>query len=163
MPGDKKGAIANRQKRIDRLSDIAMRARKEYLENTKDPNFLAGLVLYLAEGTKKSEAFAFMNSDIQLVRFIISWIEQFGGVGGYNNVRFRLYIHELYAHEKCEEFWTSGLNAQKEDFLKTIYKPTGREYKKNPQYKGCLRVEVRGSELYWKTMTWRDCFYSNLS
>jgi hypothetical protein len=123
--------------------------------------FLAGLILYLAEGSKKSEQFQFMNSDPKLMKYMILWVTKCGNKD-FKTLRFRLYIHKLYEHENCETFWLKELKADSTQFLKTIYKPTGRVYKKNPQYKGCLRLEVAGSELYWKTMAWRDCFYYEL-
>lgn len=77
-------------------------------------------------------------------------------------VRFRLYLRSVYANEKCEQFWQQVLDIPSNQFLKSVFKPTIRKYKKNPAYKGCLRVEVRGSELYWKTIAWRDCLYDRL-
>ncbi len=160
--GRQKGAWANRQKRVERLQNLRRIAELEYPTLIKDPLFLAGLLLYLAEGTKKSEGFMFMNSDAGLIKFMIQWIELAGSIPK-QDLKFRLYIHELYKHENCELYWRTELKVSKSQFQKTIYKPTERIYKKNPIYKGCLRIEVRGSELYWKTMFWRDCFYKTIS
>lgn len=159
--GRQMGAWQNHQKRINRLATIKESAVNEYSILVQHPLFLAGLVLYLAEGSKKSESFQFMNSDQYLIRFMIDWIVLFGDLD-FAQLRFRLYIHEHYAHENCEHFWTDALAAKPEQFLRTIYKPTIREYKKNPNYIGCLRIEIPGSELYWKTMAWRDCLYGTL-
>jgi len=155
------GAQRNHEKRIQRLASIKGIAETEYPLHLNDPLFLAGLTLYLAEGTKKTETFMFMNSDPMLIKFMIQWITSVGGIR-FEDLRFRLYIHELYAHENCEEFWQSKLGILDFQMQKTIYKPNGRKYKKNSTYKGCLRIEVKGSELYWKTMTWRDCLYRSL-
>lgn len=162
MVGRQIGAWKNRERRLERIAEIKDRALIEYDELVKQPFFLPGLVLYLAEGSKKSEMFQFMNSDLHLIKIMAAWIIKVSPID-FSDLRFRLYIHELYAHENCETFWIETLNAKPEQFLRTIHKPTGREHKKNPAYKGCLRIEVRGSELYWKTMTWRDCLYSSIS
>jgi hypothetical protein len=161
LAGRQKGAWGNRAKRIERLGRIQNTAAATYPHLVAQPSFLPGLVLYLAEGTKKSEAFQFMNSDPYLIKIMIDWVIQVGGIN-FSDLRFRLYIHELYAHENCEDFWIKSLGAQQDQLLKTVYKPNGRPYKKNPAYKGCLRIEVRGSELYWKTMAWRDCLYRSI-
>lgn len=155
------GAQKNHQNRLRRLEEIRLVAQSEYEQCVLDSFFLAGLLLYLAEGTKKTEQFHFMNSDPKLVQYMVMWVTKFSN---YNvrDLHFRLYIHELYAHEKCESFWIKELGVDQSQFLKTIYKPTGRVHKKNPTYKGCVRLEIPGSELYWKTMTWRDCFYATL-
>jgi hypothetical protein len=54
--------------------------------------------------------------------------------------RYRLFIHQPYKHENCEKYWQDILNLTDTDFYKTIYKPTPHKVKKNPQYKGCLRI-----------------------
>ncbi|HUY85308.1 MAG TPA: hypothetical protein VMU97_02220 [Candidatus Dormibacteraeota bacterium] len=161
LAGRQIGAQRNHQNRLKRLARIKQTAEDEYKHCLKDPLFLAGLLLYLAEGSKKTERFEFMNSDPKLMKCMVLWTMK-NGKQNLESLRFRLYIHELYAHEKCEDFWIKELKVEPEQFLKTVYKPTGRIYKKNPLYKGCLRLEVAGSELYWKTMAWRDCFYAAL-
>lgn len=155
------GAQRNHQNRLERLASIRQIAEHEYNKLLDEPLFLAGLVLYLAEGSKKTEQFQFMNSDPKLMECMVTWTIKIGKEAR-EKLRFRLYIHELYAHEMCEKFWVKELRVKPDQFLKTIYKPTGRVHKKNPHYKGCLRLEVAGSELYWKTMAWRDCFYATL-
>jgi len=159
--GRMRGAWRNHEKRLERIDRISSVAKLEYKTYSQDPLFLPGLVLYLAEGSKKTESFQFMNSDYQLIKIMINWITKFGG-HEFANLRFRLYIHKIYAHENHESFWIRVLRADESQMLKTIYKPTNRTYKKNPSYKGCLRIEVIGNELYWKTMTWRDCLYASL-
>jgi hypothetical protein len=155
------GSQKNHKNRLKRLAKIKRIAEDEYIQHIQDPLFLAGLLLYLAEGSKKSEQFQFMNSDPKLMKYMILWVTKCSKKE-LKDLRFRLYIHELYTCENCEIFWSKELGVGQKQFLKTIYKPTGRVYKKNPNYKGCLRLEVSGSELYWKTMAWRDCFYSSL-
>jgi hypothetical protein len=155
------GAQKNHKNRIERLLKIEQIAKAEFEKFHQEPLFIAGLVLYLAEGSKKSEQFQFMNSDPKLVNYMILWVTKFCQQD-IDNLRFRLYIHKPYSNENCEDFWSKELKVRPSQFLKTIYKPTGRVNKKNPQYKGCLRLEVSGSESYWKTMAWRDCFYATL-
>ena len=155
------GSEKNRQLRIERLAHIQKAAASDYLRFHVKPAFLAGLTLYLAEGSKKTERFMFMNSDPYLMKCMVEWAEKYGEVKR-ENMRFRLYIHHQYADENCELFWENRLKAKPEQFLKTVYKPSERVYKKNPAYKGCLRMEVLGSELYWRTMAWRTCFYDSI-
>ena len=160
--GRQKGAWANKQKRADRLSLLETDAKSTYASHREHPLFMAGLVLYLAEGTKKTESFMFMNSDPNLLLFMTRWVEIFSDIK-FGDIRFRLYIHELYTYENCENFWQQELGINIEQFQKTIYKPNIRPYKKNPAYKGCMRLEIRGSDLYWKTMFRRDCFYEEMN
>lgn len=160
--GRQAGAWANKKRRIDRLAKLKNAAETEYSTFSEQPMFLAGLVLYLAEGSKKWEAFHFMNSDPYLIKIMVRWILNYSDVE-FRNIHFRLYIHEVYKNEDCESYWMNELGLKPEQLKKTIYKPTGRENKKNPAYRGCLRIEPKGnSDIYWKTLAWRDCLYKSM-
>ena|SRR3990167_2592473 len=159
--GRMKGSERNHEKRLERLARIHSGAKMNFPVLCKNSSFLPGLVLYLAEGSKKTERFEFMNSDPYLIALISQWITKFGGLEP-SDIRYRLYIHKVYANEDCEKFWVEFLGLMPEQLLKTIYKPTLHKVKKNPSYKGCMRVELRGSELYWKVMTWQKCLYNSI-
>ena len=156
--GRQKGGWTNHKKRLARISAIQMKAKKEYAFLSGDRLFLVGIALYSAEGSRKIERFQFMNSDPFLIKIMLKWIRIFGTVS-FKNIKARLYIHGIYARENHEKFWSSFLNIAPTQFQKTILKPTTHKVKKNPEYKGCLRIETSGSELYWKMMTWRELFY----
>ena len=101
--------------RLERLAAIKERAFQEYDLFRQQELFLPGLVLYLAEGSKKTEAFQFMNSDSYLVKIMIEWIMAVSDVA-FTDLHFRLYIHEQYAHEDCESFWVESLGATRKQF-----------------------------------------------
>ncbi len=153
-----KGGWRNHQKRQERIAKIQLEAQKEFPSFSKNPLFMTGLALYLAEGSKKSERFEFMNSDPFLVKIMMKWLNKFHGISN-AEVDARLYAHRLYARKKYEKFWSNFLNINLSQFHKTIYKFTPHGNKKNPDYKGCLRIDLKGSELFWKTMKWRNMLY----
>lgn len=159
--GRQRGGWRNHQKRLERIANIQKAAKKEFVHFKGSHLFLSGLLLYLAEGSRKIERFQFMNSDPYLVKFMAIWLKEFGGITR-SGIRARLYTHEVYANENNEKFWSNFLNIPSAQFYKTIYKPTPHSVKKNTEYKGCLRIEIAGSELYWKIMKWRDMLYSAL-
>jgi len=160
--GRQKGGWTNHQKRILRINRIQEIAKEQFLALSKDTIFLSGLVLYLAEGSKKTERFEFMNSDPCLIKFMIRWLKQFNKITN-NSIKARLYIHAIYSDKEHERFWAKFLKIGLNQFHKTIYKPTVHVLKKNPEYRGCLRIEIKnGSELYWKIMKWRDMFYADI-
>ena len=156
--GRQKGGWTNHQNRLTRISTIKTEARKEFASFSNNKLFLVGIALYSAEGSRKIERFQFMNSDPSLIKIMLKWIHRFGPAS-FKNIKARLYIHKIYAHEDHEKFWSSFLDIKPSQFQKTILKPTLHRVKKNPKYKGCLRIETSGSELYWKMMTWRELFY----
>ncbi len=159
--GRQKGGWTNHQKRLTRIANIQKIAEQEFPKMLKNPIFLPGLALYMAEGSKKSEIFQFMNSDSSLINLLIKWIVEIGGLPA-SAIKLRLYLHHIYASEKCEVYWSQTTNIPLSQFYKSVYKSTAHLRKKNPQYKGCLRVEVGGSELFWKTMQWSKMMYSHL-
>ena len=133
-----------------------MDARREFNMWKDNAFFCTGIALYWAEGAKRSQVFAFTNSDWKMFSLFIRWIERFAGANR-NNLYYQLYIHKLYASEKCEEYWASKLQISTKSFKKTVYKPSGRLIKKRPQYKGCLRVSVpKSSGLLYKMKVWHN-------
>jgi len=159
--GRQKGGWKNHQKRLERIANIQFTAQKEFSHLCGNKFFLSGLVLYLAEGTRKTERFQFMNSDPFLVKIIIKWLNKFHKIST-AKIKARLYTHKIFIGENNEKFWSGFLNIPLAQFLKTIYKPTSHKIKKNPNYKGCLRIEISGTELFWKIMKWRDMLYANI-
>lgn len=159
--GRQRGGWSNHQKRLTRISAIQLKAREEYASFSNNQLFLVGIALYSAEGSRKTERFQFMNSDPFLVKIMLKWIRKFDPVS-FKNINARLYVHKIYSHENHEKFWSDFLNIAPAKFQKTIFKPTLHKVKKNPEYRGCLRIETSGSELYWKMMEWRKMLYANI-
>jgi hypothetical protein len=144
------------EKRLERESIWLEEARQVFTENSTEPFFHIGISLYWAEGAKRSNQWSFINSDDEMNHVMLKWAEQFLNVSR-KSIRFRLYIHKLYAHENCELWWQTKLNIQAEQFSRTIYKPSGRGIKKRPQYKGCLRFDLpRSKGLLMKMKFWQS-------
>ncbi|MCX6713477.1 MAG: hypothetical protein NTY66_04720 [Candidatus Vogelbacteria bacterium] len=129
----------NRRRRLEREEIIQHIGQEEFDENMRDPFFLVGIALYWAEGGKRSNCFQFVNSDPVMVRVMITWVEKYLKISR-QNLRFSVAIHEPYKHENCEEYWANQIGVPRQDFLKTVYKATLYNFKKNPYYKGCFRI-----------------------
>lgn len=150
-----KGAWTNKRKAIDRINNIQKEARKEFPVLLKNNLFLTGLSLYWAEGAKTNGRFQFINSDPEMMKIILKWVRKIFRISD-NDILVRLYIHEIYKKENCEQFWSKITKIKEDKFQRTIYKPTKHLIKKNINYKGCCRIELRGSELFWKITKWRE-------
>jgi hypothetical protein len=152
-----KAASVLRQARLGREDLIFAEAKEEFKKYINYPLFAAGLALYWAEGSKRSNQFHFSNSDPDMILIMMVWIAEFIGVPR-EELGFRLYMHKPYAHENWEGWWAKYLNVPIGNFKKTIFKPTGLLVKKRPNYKGCIRIEMRKSTaafkkiLFWKQM-----------
>lgn len=150
------------QRRLEREAKWLSEAKQVFTEHSNNPFFHAGIILYWAEGTKRTNQWSFINSDEEMNNVMLMWLEQFASIER-SSVNFRLYIHKLYAHENCESWWAGKLHIHPSQFTKTIYKPSGKGVKKRPEYKGCLRIEVlRSKNLLMKMKFWQrmlvDCY-----
>jgi len=150
-----KGAWSNQKKRQNQIQEIQGKAEKEFEELSQYPLFSVGVALYFAEGSHKFKRFQFTNSNDLIIRLMLKWLREICKITD-DEITLRLYIHEIYSYENCEEYWSNITRIPKNMFLKTIYKPAPHKLKKNPYYKGCLKIEVRGSELYWKVHKWQN-------
>jgi len=153
--------IVNRKRREERELMIIKEAQREFEIFKKEHLFYTGLALYLAEGSKKSGFFQFINSSPEIIQLMGLWIERYLCIPK-EKWRIRLYTHQLYAHEHCEKFWSSIIDMPEEKFHRTIYKPTPHTVKKNPNYKGCLRIDTGGIDTIRKIMAWEKCLFSLL-
>lgn len=148
-----KSAWTKKKKRQKRIEKIIREAKKEYIFLSKNPLFLIGLILYWAEGGRKQELFSFSNSDPSAVKAMIRWLTEIFKIPK-REIKFRIFIHKIYAHENCEKFWSKITGIPIANFQKTIYKPTPHKLKKNPEYKGCVQVRIYKKGFFWKVRGW---------
>ena len=148
-----KAGWTKRQIKQKKIESIFMKSTSEYQELADNRLFLTGLVLYWGEGNKKTEMFQFTNSDPQAISVMMKWLIEICQIPK-EKIKIRLYIHTIYAHENCEEFWSKVVKIPTDKFSKTIYKPTIHRKKKNPAYKGCVQLRVLKTDFYWKVMGW---------
>ena len=139
--GRMRASLANRERRIVREQKSVADAGVIFDKNIRNPLFIIGIVMYWAEGSKRTGEFQFINSDPEMISFMVYWIKKFMGT---DKIKYRLFMHKIYDYENCEAFWGKIVGARKEDFEKTIYKPNKHKVKKSPNYKGCLRLSIGG-------------------
>lgn len=148
------GAWANRDKWQKRIDQISIEAQSGFSELSKNPLFLIGLSLYWAEGSKRNRRFQFINSDPKMIQIMMRWLREIHSITD-DQITARVYMHDIYKNEHCEDFWSGIIGIPLYKFKKTIFKPTLHKIKRNLSYKGCCRIEVLGSELFWKVMAWQ--------
>ena len=156
-----KAAASNSKRREDREVLIKAKAQQSYLANSIERDFLIGLTLYWAEGTKRDVTWSFINSDPFMVHFMYKWMVKYLEVPK-ERIRVRLFIHEPYKQEHLETFWANLLDIDELSMQKTIYKPTPHTVKKNLSYKGCVRIYVTGIEHLKTVVYWKDALVNSL-
>jgi hypothetical protein len=136
-----KSCETNRNLRLNREIVVFEDAKRIFSKMREDVSFIIGISLYWAEGAKRHNVFQFVNSDPDMVCFMYKWIQKYLEMER-SKIRFRLFIHDIPGYENIEMFWGSKLGLKPDIFQKTIYQPTKFRFKKNPDYKGCMRLSI---------------------
>jgi hypothetical protein len=115
----------------------------------EDPFFVAGIMLYEAEGAKSTEC-KFSNSDYRLISFFIRFIEKYTFLRRDKDVTFELYIHENRANDldRIKRFWSAKIDIPigKLRVYWKRNKVVGR--KENINYVGQIMVRVHGEKVF---------------
>jgi predicted transcriptional regulator len=122
---------------------------------------IVGAIAYWCEGAKRkphnlSERVIFTNSDPQLIRLFLRFLE-FAGVDS-RLLRFRVQIHETADITAAEDFWLRVTRADRAQFQRTTLKHHNPQtVRKNvgEGYYGCLRIDVmKSADLYRRIEGW---------
>lgn len=158
-----KGAKVQQKKRIKITKRILAEAKKEFKLFFQSPLFLAGLMLYWAEGDKSDvrEAVKFSNSDPHIIKLMMQW---FRAICKVPNKKFRvtLHIHELHCRKDIKQYWSKLLHLPLTQFYKTQVKPTSLRHRRNRLYNGTCAVIVNNKNLYRRIRGWKLGFIENM-
>jgi transposase len=122
---------------------------------------IAGAIAYWCEGTKnkperRTDRVVFINSDPDLIRFFLRFIEAAGT--SRDDAIFRVYIHESADVAAAQQFWLEVTGASPDQFRTPVLKHHNpKTVRKNvgKNYHGCLRIDIRRSSgLYRKIEGW---------
>lgn len=112
-----------RQKRLTHEQEVYEVQKRKFNRISEQSLFVAGLMLYVAEGDKKTRAeIAFSNTDPVLIRFFMRWLERFLEVP-HGKFRAQLHLYENMDLPKEERFWREQLGLEKSQFCKTQVRP----------------------------------------
>lgn len=159
-------ARANGQKGVPRDTQHKRRAEVERIQRAAraevpslagDPLWLAGTVMYWAEGAKTKSMLAVANADPRVLRLFIRWVRKHHEP----QAAFVLSLHLHHGNNELEaqRYWARALPLEDPEFYKTFIKPPGTGHRKNRLQHGVCRVLMRRSADAWhRTMAWIDGF-----
>lgn len=156
--------ISNRNRRMNREMVDFEEARILFNKFKNDSFFLLGVALYWAEGAKRNGEFSFINSDPEMVNLMYLWIPKYLGIEK-ESIKIRLFTHKIPDFKNLEIFWAHTLGVDPHNFKKTCYKPTQYGLRKNPNYKGCIRLTVGGISKLRIVKAWQKLliqYYDNV-
>lgn len=135
-----------RMKRDERDHKIYLTQKKKLSRISGQSLFIAGLMLYAAEGDKKSRAeIAFSNTDSVMVLFFARWLERFLGIDQ-NKLRIQLHLYENMDVHAEEMFWKKQLGMSQGQLCKTQIRPLrpGKFSYREPFRHGTCKLYVGG-------------------
>lgn len=125
-----------------RLNFIKGAERAKKIRPDTSVKFVAGLMIYWAEGNKGKGPTAITNSDPKIIKFMSSWFGEFFGVSP-KNLKIYLNLHSGQDEKRAISFWSKLTRVPPGNFGKSFIKPTGSGYKKNIHYHGTARLTIR--------------------
>lgn len=136
-------------------NEIKEKAKREAVELAKSPFFIAGLMLYWAEGGKKYGSVQFSNSDPAMIKIMMRWFREFCFV---SEKRFRigLFIHSLHTQKDCLSYWQKITRIPLTQFHKPYIKPTVLSNRKNKLYEGTCVIVIHSRDLLSKIIGWKN-------
>jgi len=151
-----KGAMANRRKMLRIKKEAFKNARMTIEKLSKHELMLVGTALYWAEGAKKHRKVSFCNSNPEMVRLLINWLESGFGV---DKARFAAYVGINQIHKSREKeilaYWRDITGFDAIQFRKTSFKKTRliKTYDNMDTHFGTLTVYVlKPARLYYKIL-----------
>ena len=146
--GSWKGVPRDTQrKRRAEIQRIRTEAEQQIPLLVREPLWLAGTVMYWAEGGKTQKTLQMTNSDPRVLRLFIKWIATY--LVGDPLFVLQLHLHEGNDDHKAKNHWRSELGLPRVSFYKTYIKPRGTGYRKNHLHWGVCNVRLRRSTDAW--------------
>jgi hypothetical protein len=145
-----------RQRNNERTCAIRAEAREEVELLGADPAWVAGVLAYWSEGTKRGNELCFANSDPALVRLFIEWAREHLSLEP-ERFTVRLHFHSGQDEAQLRAFWATQLALPEAQFRKGYVKREGSGHRKNILYNGTAQVRVRrSSDLRHRVLGWID-------
>ena len=115
LSGWTKLAERRRAERITYQDDGRRRAR------VHDPGFVAGCMLYWAEGSKGRNQLQFSNADPVMARFFVDFLKTYFGLSGAEiRITCHLYADHLEKQIEIEQHWLDALGLPPESLRKSV-------------------------------------------
>ena len=145
-------ADTNRRRRAE-IDRIRAAARSQVPHLAKDPSWVAGTVLYWAEGAKTRNHLKLANADPRALRLFVWWIRAYLDPDA--DFSLQLHLHEGNDEAAAKSYWRVETGLPEANFYKTFIKPKGTGHRKNHLEHGVCTIKVRRCADAWQTtMVW---------
>ena len=154
--GSRRGIPRDTQrKRRQEVNEIRAAAFGEVPHLITNPLWLAGTVMYWAEGNKTGRQLGLANSDPRALRLFVDWTRQHHDPAA--EFVLKLNLHEGNDEKTAKSFWEAATGLSGVEFYRTYLKPEGTGHRKNHLANGVCLIRVRRSSNAWiRTLAWVD-------
>ncbi len=144
-------------KRKLEIAELRATARSRVPELAADPLWVAGLVLYWAEGAKSRNHMSMANTDPRALRLFVDWCHTF--IRADARFAIQLHLHEGNDEVAAKEHWRAETGLASANFHKTFIKAAGTGHRKNHLKHGICTVKLRRASDPWNiVMEWIDTY-----
>jgi hypothetical protein len=141
-----------RREEIGRIRELA---RSQVPALINDPLWVAGVILYWAEGAKTSGHLSMANTDPRALRLFIDWIRSYLERDAHFSLH--LHLHDGNDEPAAREHWRAETGLMEANFHRTFIKPAGTGHRKNHLVHGICTVKMRRPSNAWNiVMEWID-------
>jgi hypothetical protein len=149
------------RKRRQEIERIRRDARAQVPELIDDSLWVAGTVLYWAEGAKTRNQLKLANADPRALRLFVKWILRY--VDPSASFSLHLHLHEGNDDKAARAYWRAETGLMNANFYKTFIKPGGTGHRKNHLPQGVCTIKVRRCANSWqRTMAWVEVLAEHL-
>ncbi|GEM_PF-111639 len=156
-----KGSKTIQNRRAEEIGRIEETARREVPRLTQKELWLAGLMLYWAEGSKKQKV-EFSNSEPKIIRFIMKWLRVFCQIPE-GKIKAYLNIHSGQDDQRAKAFWAEVTGLPLSQFGKSYVKKEGTGHRKNVLYHGTIKITICNKNLLHTIRGWTAGFSERTS
>lgn len=146
----------NRKRRQEQIRQIRAQARSESKTMTQEQFFIAGVMLYWAEGAKGGKEVRVSNSDPIFIQFMMRWLRECCGI---TEDRFRGAVHYHQGQDELaiRKFWSRIMGIPLRYFHKSFCKPPGTGHRKHVLQQGTVQIRVcKSADLFHRIVGWRE-------
>lgn len=112
-----------RKKREVREQEVYLQMRKRFAKISSQALFVAGLMLYHAEGDKKDfYHMGIANTDPQIIKFFVWWLQKFMGIPR-SRMKVQLHLYESMNLVNERKFWIKQTGLPEHQFYKDQVRP----------------------------------------
>jgi hypothetical protein len=146
---------ATNRRRLQEIERIRAGARAQVSSLILDPFWIAGTVLYWAEGAKTRNNLRLADSDPRALRLFIDWVRFY--LDGEAAFSLHLHLHDGNDEAEARRFWVRETGLREANFHRTFIKPAGTGHRKNHLEHGVCTVKLRRPANAWNVvMEWID-------